>query len=109
MGVGAGPSHTALTHHPVQRGVAGHVAQEGRSGPHHVRVARLQELGDVRQALLLQPDRSERTPVTQARLLVVAAADSPWTLKRGPGEAANLTPRMPGPAQSPYMVNPVYG
>lgn len=55
QGVARAPG--ALTHHPVQRGVAGHVAQERGSGPHHVRVARLQEAGDVGQALLLQPDQ----------------------------------------------------
>lgn len=47
----------ALTHHSVQHGVAGHVAQEGGSGPHHIRVARLQEASNLWQALLLEPDQ----------------------------------------------------
>lgn len=51
------PPAGALTHHPVQCGVAGHIAQQRGSRPHHIRVAGLQQAGDVGQALLLQPDQ----------------------------------------------------
>lgn len=47
----------ALTHRAVQHRVAGHVAQEGGSGPHHVRVARLQEASDLGQAFFLEPNQ----------------------------------------------------
>jgi hypothetical protein len=43
----------ALTHHSVQHRVARHVAQQRGSGPHHIRIARLQETGDLWQALFL--------------------------------------------------------
>lgn len=46
-----------LTHGPVKRGVAGHVAQEGGPGPHHVGVAGLQQTSDLWQALFLEPDQ----------------------------------------------------
>lgn len=47
----------ALTHCSVQHRVAGHVAQEGGPGPHHIRVARLQEASNLWQALFLEPNQ----------------------------------------------------
>lgn len=47
----------ALTHHSVQHRVAGHIAQEGGSRPYHIRVARLQEAGDLWQALFLESNQ----------------------------------------------------